>query len=137
MVAQVNPAPATTPKQAAAPGSAAGAALSVELAAARALFSDTLQLAALEARHAIGSAAQALLLFLMAVIGAMTAAVIAIVALVFALQSLGMPWALALLLVAVTVAGLCYLAVRTSGRLLRRLTLPQTRRAMAAGPENQ
>ena len=104
---------------------------------ARSLFSDALQLATLEARHALGSAARALLLLVLAAVGAVMAALVATAALAFALQSMGMPWALALLIVAATIAGLSYFAVRMSGRLAYRLTLPQTRNALATGPERR
>ena len=133
----MNSAPVTTPDDNAVPGQPAGAALAAELKLARTMFADALQLAALETRRAVGGVVQALLLMLAATVGGLMAAIFAIVALAFALHSLGLPWAVALLIVAATIAVLCYVAVRVAGRLAYRLTLPQTRQALSSEQEPQ
>lgn len=135
MDAQVKQSPVLAPEEAGAPDPTVGTPLTEELETVGKLFSDTIQLAALEAQQAISSAAKALILVLLAMFGALMAAIFSIVALAFGLQALGLPWAAALSIVAVIIIGLCYLAIRMAGRLSYRVTLPLTRQAFSRASE--
>lgn len=97
------------------------------------LAADAFRLAAMEARIALSSAGSALLLLLLAGVGALVAFILAIIAGAFTLHAFGLAWPLSLALTAAAVLAICYFALRRAGTLAHRLTMPATRSALRPG----
>jgi hypothetical protein len=130
--------PDPVPPRAAAPRAPAAPGLFDELhgllGSLRAAWGERVELLSLELASAVRAAAQIVVLVVAAAIVAVTAWLGLWGVVAGALIGLGMPWALALLIVVAVNAVAALLALARARRLLARLSLPATRRHLGLRP---
>jgi hypothetical protein len=132
----VNPAPATPPAAPPRPASRPGLVDELQglLTGLRLAWGERVELLSLELASAVRAAAQIVVLLVAAAIVAVTAWLGLWGVATGVLISIGMPWALALLIVVVINLAAAAFALTRARRLLARLSLPATRRHLSLRP---